>query len=200
MLNLEFRSMTLAPILAMKTKRSTTSTMETRIDIIRWDEMKEDLKQDLQNAPINEWGNIPFIRNTVWSTPNWSIILTSSNGSRLCFVNLVERAAKFNNKSVNVVGINNLIVSRDYRGKGFGKKVMNKAQSFMMNELVCECGLLLCADEVAKFYEKMDWAKFSGRLLFNQRNKKVEWHQNTYLYPKMKMVEPTEIDLCGEPW
>jgi len=163
----------------------------------RWDEIPISLKDKIVKAPLEEWGHLPMIVNTEWSTPNFSIIATSDDNDLICFLNLVERTAKFDGVDTEVVGINNLITARKYRGKGFGRTVMDKAQGFIFDKN--KIGLLLCGDDVSTFYESLGWVKFSGSLFYNQGAKPVKWHQNTYLFSKESLANDS-IDLCGLPW
>ena len=174
--------------------------MASQIEIYAWQDMNPILKEKLQQAPFEEWGHLSFIRDTYWSTPTWSLVIHSSADDFLCFVNIVERIALFDQKKVRVGGINNLMTKRDCRGQGYGACLMEGAHHFMKESLKVDSGLLLCADDVSGFYEKLGWEKFSGKLYFNQPQDKVLWHQNTYLFPFDLKTQGHQIDLCGYPW
>ena len=177
--------------------------MDTKIKLYQWDKIEASLKEKIQNHPLLEWGHLDFIKNTKWAEPKWSIVcMDFSTNELLCFVNLVFRKVKFDESELAVIGISNLIVMKGHRGAGLGKLVMERAQDFIKNNSKCELGLLLCADDVSKFYEKLGWRKCFGKLFFDQPASKKSWDQNVYLYPVVenKNFKPSRIDLRGLPW
>ncbi|MCB0356741.1 MAG: GNAT family N-acetyltransferase [Bdellovibrionales bacterium] len=174
--------------------------MNSHFLISKWDEVENTLKSRLQQAPLDEWGHIPAVRNRQWATPNWTIALLGNDNSLIGFLNIIERELLFDDQEIDASGINNVIVFNPYRGLGYGEVLMQRAQEFFTEELKSDIGLLLCADEVSGFYEKLGWKKFKGPLLYDQPNEKLEWHQNVYLFSSKVKLDFEKIDLCGLPW
>jgi hypothetical protein len=64
-----------------------------------------------------------------------------------------------------------------------------------------ECGLLLCADSLVPFYEKMGWTKADAQVMYDQPSGKKSWVANCMLLDtQRRFPETRQIDLCGLPW
>ena len=176
--------------------------MRTKINIYSRNSINKLLEEQLDEAPIVEWWHIPIIKETTWSKPDWSVVMTNGEAKVICFLNIVEREAIFDGVKVKIAGINHLITTKSFRGKGHGKAVMEETHRFVFNKLKVKFALLLCGDDVAKFYEKLGWKKFKGQLVYNQPSleEKVVWKQNVFIYTQSENRDYRLIDLCGLPW
>lgn len=135
-----------------------------------------------------------------WEKPDWAVI-KKINGEIVSFCNIVERVVCFDDSTIQVGGINNVVTIPSHQGKGFFKEVMKEAQMFFFTDLIADFGLLLCSDELVPLYKKLGWYQVHSRLFFSQPNmEKVEWVANTMLLARDIREMPLKINLQGLPW
>ncbi len=155
------------------------------------------IKQELDFHIQVAFGDSSFVQQTKWATPDWTVI-NFLNKEVASFYNIVEREIKFGNKVLKVAGINSVITSEKYRGKGFATYMLQETQHFLFNELHSDAGLLLCADSLVPFYERMNWYKVDCPVYIDQPDGKRLWQANTMmLFKGTKERSPSEIDLKG---
>jgi hypothetical protein len=175
------------------------SDMQIKIEDIKMASMK--LKAELRARVQREFGHVPIVKNHVWADPDW--IITGSIDERVVsFLNLIDRKAVADEKSVHLFGLNNVITESDCRRKGYSFALNNKALEFMKKQDPKAYGLLFCADDLVPFYEKMSWQSFYGSVLVSQPSGKKKWPSNCMIHclGRNETFEPKEIDLCGLPW
>lgn len=170
------------------------------MQIFKHSSLRQDVKASLQRLAKEEFGNIPIVANTEWSLPNWSLI-TFSDNEVSAFVNIVERTVHIDKKAYDAAGINNLIVNKKYRGRGLGKLIMLEAQQFILETLSCQIGILLCADNLVSFYEKLNWHLVDSHVSYKQQNTTLRWEARTMLFDPNSIVESFDhLHLNGPPW
>ena len=156
-------------------------------------------KQQLNTYIHNEFGHIPIVQETEWARPDWTIIYYEDN-QIASFYNIIEREIFIDDKSYKIAGINNVITPPVFRGKGYASKMMHQTESFIFEQLNCELGVLLCADALIPFYEKLGWYKVDCPVYFEQSNGTKLWKANTMFLSKGRLSNPTKINLNGLPW
>jgi len=147
------------------------------IYISKYNELKEEERQFLDGVARDEFGHIPIVQNTEWATPDWSVINSQEN-SIVTFYNIVVRNISIDNKKVKVAGINNVITPKIFRGRGYSSKTLRSTQTFIFEDLKCKAGLLLCADELIPFYEKLGWYCVDCPVYFDQADGQKLWTAN----------------------
>jgi hypothetical protein len=157
------------------------------------------IRLQLDEFVEKEFGHIPIVKETEWATPSWTILYFS--GSEIAsFYNIVERNVRIDEQVYKTAGINNVITPPSYRGKGFSSLLLRETTAFIFNELKNDIGLLLCADNLIPFYEKMNWYKVDCPVYFTQKEESRLWMANTMLLTPGKRLVPSVIDLNGLPW
>src|SRR5690348_12926490 len=137
------------------------------VEITPYGDLKESIKKDLDEAIEKEFGHIPIVKSIKWATPDWTIILFQGN-EIASFCNIVERKVSMDDKAFLVAGINNLITPEKFRGQGMGTIILKETENFLFNELKSEAGLLLCADDLIPYYERLNWRKVNCPVYFSQ--------------------------------
>jgi len=157
------------------------------------------IRKQLGELVEKEFGHIPIVKETEWATPSYTIIYFSGNeiGS---FYNIVERDVRIDDQLYKTAGINNVITPPSYRGKGFSSLLLRETMEFIFDELKKDIGLLLCADNLVPFYEKLNWYKVDCPVYFKQKEESRQWIANTMLLTPDKKLQPSGIDLNGLPW
>ena len=169
------------------------------IEIKRYNELSVQTRDKLRSYINAEFGHIPIVSETEWAIPDWTIIYFEYD-QIVTFCNIVEREITIDNKNFKIGGINNLITPKEFRGKGFAKKTLHETENFLFNQLKCELGMLLCADDLIPFYERLSWFKLDCSVYFNQSSGEKLWGANTMLLSKTDKMSPRIIKLNGLPW
>ena len=169
------------------------------ITIKKYAGLSGQIRNELNSYIKNEFGHIPIVHEITWATPNWTIINYAEN-QIAAFYNIVERQIIIDGIKYKAAGINNVITPNKFRGKGFASGTLKETESFIFGNLNCALGLLLCADALIPFYEKLHWYKVDCQVYFNQPGGQKVWQGNTMLHSKQEKLNPEEINLNGLPW
>jgi len=169
------------------------------VEITPHSKLRDSVKKDLDKIVESEFGHIPIVKSIKWATPDWTIIFYQEN-EIATFCNIVERTVLVDDKPFLVSGINNLITPHKFRGHGLATHIMKETENFLFNELKSELGLLLCADNLIPFYERLDWKKVNCPVYFSQPTGIQTWKANTMLRTMKDILTPNQINLNGLPW
>ena len=117
------------------------------------------------------------------------------------FFNIVLRTVIVDGAPLRVAGLNNVITLAEFRGKGIASRALRETQSRWVDELHADCGLLLCADALVPFYQKLAWRKLDARVMYAQSSGERLWVANCMVFdPRAHVGSPREVELCGLPW
>ena len=126
------------------------------IETSKYSDLNIATKSKLANYIHGEFGHISIVNETEWAKPDWTIILYLNN-EIATFYNIVERQILVDNKEVKVAGINNVITPKKFRGNGYASRILKETESLIFDDLKSEFGMLLCADSLISFYERLNW-------------------------------------------
>lgn len=169
------------------------------IEIIKYAELNG-LRKDKLNAFITiEFGHIPIVQETEWAQPDYSII-NADHGTIKTFYNIVEREILVDNVKMKIGGINNVITPKQFRGKGYAARLLKETENFIFDQLNCELGVLLCADDLITFYKKLGWYVVDCPVYFEQSSGEKLWKANTMFLSRSSNLNPKLIKLNGLPW
>ena len=169
------------------------------LEIKKHSELDRELKRKLDNFIEEEFGHIPIVKETEWAKPDWTIILFQ-NGHIATFYNIIERKILVDSNEMKIAGINNVITPKKFRGNGFATKILRETESFIFEDLKSELAVLLCADNLIPFYNRLNWNKINCSVYFEQSDGKKLWAANTMLLTKKDKLNPMKMDLNGLPW
>ena len=169
------------------------------ISIKKYTELDYETKSTLAQIIEEEFGHIPIVKETEWAKPDWTIVYYEDQ-QIATFYNIVEREIIMDNVQVKIAGINNVITPKAFRGKGYATKVLRETESLLFNDLQSAFGVLLCADALLPFYERLGWYQIDCPVYFNQSTGEQLWMANTMLLAPGKNVFPKVINLNGLPW
>lgn len=162
-------------------------------------ELDSEVKQQIDSCIHSEFGHIPIVAETEWAIPDWTIVYFEGREIAM-FYNVVVREIDIDGKAYQVGGINNVITPKPFRGNGYASKVLKNSPQFIFDTIGCDIGLLLCADDLIPFYERLNWYAVQCPVHFDQPDGKKQWAANTMLLSKTEQLTPMEIDLKGTPW
>lgn len=126
------------------------------IEVFKHSELSESVKTKLKSYIKIEFGHIPIVNETEWAIPDWTIIYFE-NKEIATFYNIVEREIIIDNEVFKISGINNVITPKKFRGMGYASKTLSDTEKVIFDNLKCDLGVLLCADELVPFYERLNW-------------------------------------------
>jgi len=169
------------------------------IEIKKHYELDSESKRKVDNFIEEEFGHIPIVKETEWAKPDWTIILYQ-NHEIVTFYNIIERKIFVDNNEMKISGINNVITPKRFRGNGYASRILKETESLIFEELESELGVLLCADNLIPFYERLNWYLINCPVYFDQSNGRKVWRANTMLLTKKGKINPKEVDLNGLPW
>jgi GNAT superfamily N-acetyltransferase len=171
-----------------------------KVSCSRYFELPAERRQQLGTLANAEFARFALVRETQWTPPDWSYL--AFEGDELAaFYNIIERTVKVDGESVRVAGLNNLVTLPAHRSRGVASRLLRETQQQWFESLGAECGLLLCADALLPFYERLGWQKVESRVSYTQPDGPRTWAANCMLLnPLAKLAVAREIDLCGLPW
>ena len=169
------------------------------IEVKRYSDLSQETKAQLDAAIHQEFGHIPIVAQTQWASPDWTIILYE-NEEIATFYNIVERVIRVDGKSLKIGGINNVITPPAFRKRGFATKTLSETRHLIFDELDCEMGVLLCADDLIPFYQRLGWYKVDCPVYFEQHDGTKLWGANAMFLSEVDQIVPKEVHLAGWPW
>ncbi|WP_083674260.1 GNAT family N-acetyltransferase [Pontibacter lucknowensis] len=171
------------------------------IQFIPYPALTPDLLRTLNECIAMEFGHVPFVQQRSWATPDW-VVLWETDGEVATFCNIVEREILVDGQRRKAAGINNVITPAAHRGKGYASQVLREANAFLFRKLQANMGLLLCADALVPFYERLGWYTVDCQLVYDQPAGREEYDSNVMLLSPAhtNRQAPAHIDLQGLPW
>ena len=104
------------------------------------------------------------------------------------------------NLDAKIAGINNVITPKEFRGKGYASRILKETESLIFEDLKSDLGVLLCADNLVPFYERLNWYKINCPVYFSQSTGKKVWGANAMILSKKEKIFPSSMELNGLPW
>ena len=137
-----------------------------------------------------------------WATHPWGVICWDTAGAALCYVGVVLREARWNDRAVRVSGIGGVKTHPAFRGRGFATTAILRALDFFREQGDVDFGLLVCEPGLVPFYERLGWRRFPGDLFVTQKQATVPFTFNLPRTMPIRLQEPLGgmIDLQGPPW
>lgn len=167
--------------------------------IKEYNNLTDSVRDRLEECINNEFGHIPIVAKTEWSKPDWSII-EYRDDEIVSFYNLVLREIELDGQNCKVSGVNNVITPKEHRGNGYASQLLRETEYLIFDDLNSKLGLLLCADDLIPYYERLNWYKVDCPVYFKQSTETNLWTANAMLLSKGEKIQPSEIKLNGLPW
>ena len=166
----------------------------------RYLELPAALRARLDAAARAEFQQYDIVRETEWSSPD--VTFMAMEGEEvLAYYNLVDRVVRMDGTAIRVAGLNNMVTMPAHRGRGIASYLLRETQPRWFDELVMDCGLLLCADALLPFYSRQGWRKLPGPVVYAQPEGPRTWSANCMvLDPRGRVANAKCVDLCGFPW
>ena len=137
-----------------------------------------------------------------WAAHQWAVVGRDAEGAALCYVGVVLRDARWDNRSVKVGGIGGVKTHPASRGRGLATTAIRRALDFFRGQGDVDFGLLVCEPGLVPFYERQGWRRFPGDLFVAQKQATVPFTFNLTRTTPVRLQESLAgtIDLLGPPW
>ena len=141
-------------------------------------------------------------RTIEWAPHQWSVIFTDAEEEAVCYVGIILREARWNERTVKIGGIGGVKTHPNARGRGLATAAIKQALDFLHEQGDVGFALLVCEQKLIPFYERLGWRRFDGSLFVTQMRARVPF---TFLLPMTIPIRLREsvsgnIDLLGPPW
>lgn len=125
--------------------------------------------RDLSRAiyPAEETENWPG-RHIEWSEFEWCVRVREQDGQLASYVGVLVREARYGDQQVLVGGVGGVGTHPAARRRGYAGMGLNRAIEFFDQEAEVDFALLVCRPELIKYYSRLGWREFNGRLLVRQ--------------------------------
>ena len=116
----------------------------------------------------------PKKANTIFDkiskNPDYVIYVAISDGKVIGATTLLIEQ-KFIHDGGKVGHIEDVVVRKEYQGKGVGKKIVNELLKYAEKK-GCYKTILDCSDDLIPFYKNLEFKRHSNSMRFNHRSKK----------------------------
>jgi glucosamine-phosphate N-acetyltransferase len=111
-----------------------------------------------------------IIFDKISKNPDHVIYVVTYNGEVIGATTLLIEQ-KFIHDGGKVGHIEDVVVRKEYQGKGVGKKIVNALLKYAEKK-GCYKTILDCSDDLIPFYENIGFKRYSNSLRFDHRSKK----------------------------
>ncbi len=123
----------------------------------------------------------------------------------LAHVGFQRRLIAVGDRDVCVAGTGGVLVHREWRSAGVGRRVMSRAQEAMIGDDRIEFGYLGCREEVVPFYESTGWSRVHAAerhvSMHDRRESSMSLDGPIMVFAASGAAWPGgDIDLRGTPW
>ena len=131
--------------------------------------IQEDLLTKIIELKNQHWV-YPLSSHKMWIENNltekdYHLAILDENGKILAYLNIVALNVKTGNKFCEMFGVGNVCVDKMHSYSGLGLLLMNICYFYIHSSK--KNGILLCKNELIKFYSKTGWKKLEGSLVVN---------------------------------
>jgi GNAT superfamily N-acetyltransferase len=171
-----------------------------QIQISRYRELDPERREQIDRAAWVEFEKYAIVRETDWAEADWTF-LGFEQQELVAFFNLVDRVVRFDDTPVRVAGLNNMVTLPAHRGCGHASRLLSEAQPRWFDEFGFDAGLLLCADALVPFYERLGWRKIRCPVVYAQPGGEWTWTASCMVLESRQAIAATRrVDLQGAPW
>jgi GNAT superfamily N-acetyltransferase len=120
---------------------------------------------------------------------------------------VTRRTISVAGRETRAAGIRGVMTDPEYRRRGYGRVVMERAHELMRSFADCEFGLLLSSVMAVPFYEAIGWRTVAGPVTCEQPEGHIDYTRRLPAAPVMALMrDPARpppsgpIDVRGLPW
>jgi GNAT superfamily N-acetyltransferase len=142
----------------------------------------------------------PELSGITWASHDW-MALGFLGEELVTQLSLPIREISVGAEKIWVAGVGGVATHPKFQHKGYASALLGAIQVFIRDKIRVTFGLLICADQLRRFYERAGWQFAADNLYFSQDNQRRALHTCVMVLPLANHSWPKgEIDLCGSPW
>ncbi len=128
-------------------------------------------------------------------------IVLDVDGVPASHVGLIDHTVDVGGRPVRVAGVGGVATNNELHGRGYARKAMNYATTFMRDEMKVEFGLLFCLDPLKPFYAQQGWQLVTAPVWVLQPTGRILSPLNVMVLPFDGRAWPEgTIELGSLPW
>ena len=98
-------------------------------------------------------------------------------------------------------GVGSVITRPEVRGRGYARRVLERATSYLRDDMGAAFGLLFCLPRLVPFYESQGWRVVEQGVVIDQPGGKIPAPSRVMVLPFTDRPWPAErVDLGSLPW
>ncbi len=141
-----------------------------------------------------------YLSGIKWAKPDWAVMVWEDE-DMVSNIHVIERTVKVGGESVKIGGVGNIATKVEWRKRGYASAALEVAQSFLLNALKVDFGLMIATKEMVPRYEKVRWMVVADSILIDQPDGMTRLNSPVMVLSVLKQDWPKgPIDLCGLPW
>lgn len=134
------------------------------------------IKDDMLDAIIRlkqQYWHYSYEQHKKWIHDNideseYHLVIMSSNNEVVAYLNIVKTNINYEGNIEEVMGVGNVCVDTKYSGQGIGQLLMNICNYYLDSFKIR--AILLCQENLVKFYKKSGWMKYNGKVYLKKIN------------------------------
>jgi len=136
-----------------------------------------------------------------WTAPQWGVFVRDGSGALVSYTGVILREGTHDGRRVSIGGVGGIATHPDHRGRGYASIGIGRALDFLIGE-GADFALLVCRDELVRYYEGLGWRLFAGEVVVSQFGEPEVFVYNRVMVGDLKGAAPGSgtIDLQGPPW
>jgi GNAT superfamily N-acetyltransferase len=139
--------------------------------------------------------------NLEWRLENdWHYLLYEDE-QLISHVGIVKHVVTVEERQITVGGIAAVVTRPEAQGKGYAKELMEKATTFICEELSVDFGLLFCRPPLVPYYQKLGWQEIQDTVMIEQPSGKMPLPVSAMFLPCQENSWPAgTVDIGSWPW
>lgn len=159
---------------------------------------------DEERRALFEWGEDLFGLGTLkirWRPKELHFVVESA-GRAVSHVGVLRHTIAVGERRVTVGGVGGVITRGDAQGSGYASLALERAATFMRDELDVEFGFLFCRDPLVPFYERHGWHLIDAPVTVSQdEDPPLVMPLNSMVLPFARRQWPQgPVNLESLPW
>jgi GNAT superfamily N-acetyltransferase len=141
-------------------------------------------------------------RSVQWAPSQWSILVWAEEERLVAHVGMVTREGTLDWAPVRIGGVGSVKTHPRAEGRGYGSAALRRAAAVLGEDHQVAFSLLVCQEHLLRFYGRLGWRPFPGRLVVEQPGGPMVFTVNQPMVLTGRRAAPREgvIDLAGPPW
>ncbi len=168
--------------------------------------MTEEIRQtdaltDEENRRLFGWGENIFgiaAHKLSWRPKDLHFLLYS-DGSPLSHVGMLKHVVNVEGKLVPVGGLGGVVTVPEAQKKGFARRLMQHAATFLAREWKID-GLLFCLPRMVGYYEALGWEELESDVLIQQPSGTIVSPMEVMVLPLGESWSARRVELQSLPW